>query len=68
MRIQISIRNEFGEYIGETYEIDDSQYENIKNLSKTFYESGFELVDESGNFFVFPPDIVKKSILKISIK
>lgn len=68
MRIQVSIKNEFGEFLGEVYEVDGEQYENMKNLSKNFYESGFELVDESGGFIVFPPEVVKKSILKISIK
>ena len=67
MRIQISIKNEFGEYLGEVYEVDESQYDIIKTRSKNFYESGFELVDETGNFFVFPPEVVKKSILKIGI-
>lgn len=67
MKIQISIQNEFGEFLGEVLEITEEQYENVKNLSKSFYESGFELTDKDGNFIVFSPEIVKKSILKISI-
>lgn len=67
MKIQISIQNEFGEFLGEILEVTEEQYENVKNLSKSFYESGFELTDKDGNFLVFSPEIVKKSILKISV-
>ena len=38
-------------------------------MSKTFYNSGgFELTCEDNSFVIFPPDIVKESILIINRK
>lgn len=66
MKIQISILNEFGEFKGEILEVTIDQYKNITELSKNFYETGgFEMECEDDGFIIFPPDIIKKSILKI---
>lgn len=66
MKIQISILNEFGEFKGEILDVTIDQYKNITELSKNFYETGgFEMECEDGGFIIFPPDIIKKSILKI---
>ena len=65
--IQISIKNELGEFFGEKLIVDNEQYENILKLSREFYnQGGFEIIDEQGSFLIFAPEIVKKSILKIS--
>jgi hypothetical protein len=37
-------------------------------MSKNFYETGFEMSTEDDGFIIIPPEIVKKSILKIKIK
>ena len=66
MKIQITIQNEFGEFLGEVLEVSGEQYSQIIELSRNFYNQGFELVCENGDFTIFPPEIVKKSILKIA--
>jgi hypothetical protein len=43
------------------------QYRNIVELSKTYYETGFEMNLENGGFVILPPEIVKKSVLQINI-
>ncbi len=67
MRIQIVLINEFGEFRGEHLNVTVQQYSNIVNMSKNFYETGFEMTGEEGEFLIFPPEIVKKSILKVNI-
>lgn len=65
MTIQIILINEFGEFYGEYFNVNSEQYSNIIEMSKNFYETGFEMSDEDGMFLIFPPEIVKKSILKV---
>lgn len=65
MKIQIQIINKFGTFNGEIIDIDESQYAIIVEMSKSFYETGFEMETEDGGFVIIPPDIVKDSILKI---
>jgi len=67
MKIQIILLNDQGEFYGEVLDVNQEQYKNIITMSKNFYETGFEMSDEEGGFLIFPPDIVKKSILKIKI-
>lgn len=67
MRIQLILRNELGEFRGEHLDVSKDQSDKIINMSKKFYESGFEMFDEDGGFLVFPPEIVKKSILEVRI-
>lgn len=67
--IQIILTNEFGEYKGRKAQITQNQYDEFIEMSKTFYnKGGFELTCEDGSFVVFPPEIVKKSVLKIDNK
>ena len=67
MKIQIVLINEYGEFYGEHLKVTDEQYSNIIEMSKNFYETGFEMSDEDGGFLIIPPEIVKKSILKVKI-
>jgi len=66
-KIQISILCEFGNYYGEIIQVSLEQYRNIIELSKNYYETGFEMALEDGSFVILPPDIVKKSVLQINI-
>jgi len=67
MKIQIQIINEYGVFSGEVLSVTDIQYSNIVDMSKNFHESGFEMTTEDGGFIIIPPDLVKRSILKINI-
>ena len=52
MKIQLILLTEFGEFKGDVFEVDTEQYENILNLSKNYYESGFEMTLENGNWMI----------------
>lgn len=67
MEIQFELINDFGNFKSEVINCTDEEYLVIKEMSKNYYETGFELTDDSGNFIVFTPDVIKKSILKIKI-
>lgn len=66
--IQLVLKNEFGEYNGRKVLINQENYENVVKMSKTFYQGGFELTLENGDFVIFSPDVVSKSILTIKKK
>jgi hypothetical protein len=68
MIIQIILENDLGKYCSEKMEITKEQYKELIEVSKNFYSdnNGFELWIENG-FMVFPPEIVKKSILTLNI-
>lgn len=67
--IKIVVINQFGQFIGETMILNKSELENLENYSKSFYsDGGFELNCGDGSFVVFPPDVVKQSIVKIERK
>jgi hypothetical protein len=66
IKIQLTIHCEFGIYYGEILEVTFEQYRNIVELSKNYYETGFEMNTEDGGFVIIPPDIVKNSVLKIN--
>jgi hypothetical protein len=68
MRVQLEIINEFGVFEGEVMNLTKEQYFTIKEMSKSFYETGFEMSTEDNGFIIIPPEIVRKSILKIKIK
>jgi hypothetical protein len=67
MKIQIVLITEFGTFYGEILTVDIDQYRGLLNHSKKFYESGFEMELEEGGYVIFPPEIVKKSVLKVEI-
>jgi hypothetical protein len=64
--IQLILENKFGIFVGRKATLTDEQYISLQNMAKTFYDNGgFELTLEDGEFVVFPPDVVKESILRI---
>lgn len=67
MEIQIQITTRYGTYLGEILKVTSEQYGAIIEMSKSFYETGFEMSTEDGGFVIIPPDIVKDSILKINL-
>jgi hypothetical protein len=67
LKIQIVVLCDLGNFSGEILDVTKEQYINITELSKNFYETGFEMNTEDGGFVIIPPEIVRKSILKINI-
>jgi hypothetical protein len=66
VEMQMIIINEFGEFIGKKFIVSKEDYDNIIKIARQFYSNGsFDLTCEDGNFMVFAPEIVQKSILKI---
>ena len=68
IEVQMVLINQYGEFRGEIMLVNEEQCEKMVELSKEFYNSGFELYCEDGSFMVFPPEIVKYSVLKIDRK
>ena len=66
MVIVFKLINEFGEFESEEMTVTKDQYDNLREMSKKFYEGGYEMYLPNG-FMVVSPDIVKKSILIIEI-
>lgn len=66
--VQLILKNEFGEFQGKKFIIDDENYKKFIDMSKKYYLSGFELTMEDGTFCVFSPELVKKSMLSIKTK
>ena len=68
-QVQLVLINKFGEFKGKPAEIDEETLETLIKMSKTFYVSGgFELTCEDESYAIFPPEIVKESILIINKK
>ncbi len=66
MEIQLILTNKFGEFKGRRAELSEENYSKLTEMVKTFYvNGGFELTLEDESFVVFPPDVVKESILKL---
>ena len=66
IEIQLVLTNKFGEFLGKKTMVDGEKYRNILVITKSFYEDGgFELTCEDGSFVVFPPEIVRQSILQV---
>lgn len=64
--IRLVLINKHGEFTGRSVELSEENYQELLAMVKTFYmNDGFELTLEDGTFVVFPPDIVKQSILKV---
>ena len=67
LQVQLIFKNRFGEFIGKKAMITQENYDALINMSKTFYTSGgFELTCEDGTYAIFPPDIVRESVLIIN--
>jgi hypothetical protein len=68
IEVQMVLINQYGEYRGEIMIVSEEQCQKMIELSKEFYNSGFELFCEDGSFMVFPPEVVRYSVLKIERK
>ncbi len=66
MVIIFKLINDLGEFVSDEMTVNQEQYDNLKEVSKTFYNGGYEMYLPNG-FLVVPPDIVRKSILIIEI-
>ncbi len=64
MKIQIIIKNKYGEYKSKAFHIVDEDYPQVIELAKNFYHVGYEMETEEG-YLVIPPDITKDSILLV---
>lgn len=64
--IQIVVINEFGTFCSGVREIEEENYDDFLEISKLFWitDTSFSLETDNG-IIVFPPEIIKKSILKI---
>jgi len=65
MKIHFEITTEFGKFAFEKMEVDENIFLEMKNISKNYYESGFEMTTEEGDFVVISPELLKKSVLII---
>ena len=66
-RVHLVLENKFGRFVGKQAELSQENYDILVKMSKTFYVTGgFELTCQDGTFAIFPPDIVKESILIIN--
>jgi hypothetical protein len=64
--IRLVLINKYGEFTGRSVQLTEENYQELLLMVKTFYmNDGFELTLEDGTFVVFPPEIVKQSILKV---
>lgn len=66
MKIVFKLITEIGVFISEEMTVTSEQYSNLVELSKTFYNGGYDMWLPNG-FLVAPPEVVKKSILTIEI-
>lgn len=68
-QVQLVLINKFGEFKGKPANINKETLESLIEMSKTFYISGgFELTCEDDKYVIFPPEIVRESILIINKK
>ncbi len=68
MKIQLVLISEIGTFTGYPLDVNENQYNILKDKSSKYYEEGgFEMIDEDGNWIIIAPDIVKKSVLKINV-
>jgi hypothetical protein len=66
MVINFKLITEVGEFISDEMRVTNEQYQNLLEMSKKFYDGGFDMWLPSG-FLVASPEIIKKSILIIQI-
>lgn len=67
VKIQIEIINRLGSFKSDIREINESNLQEFKNISRDFYKSGLEIDLEDGSFVVFSPLIISESIFKINV-
>lgn len=67
MIVQVVLQNTFGEFSGKKVELSEEHYQKLLAMVKNFYiDGGFELTLEDDSFVVFPPEVVKVSILRVN--
>lgn len=66
MLVNILIKTEFGEYKSQNLNIEETEYENLVEVSKGYYKNGFDLSTDTGHVII-PPDIIKRSVMIIEI-
>lgn len=65
-KVQFQLMTEYTTFFGEELIMDEVDYIRLKETSKNFFEyKSFELTSSDGSFLVFPPEIIRKSVLKI---
>jgi hypothetical protein len=66
MVIVFKLKSELGEFTSEEMTVNEDQFNNLVEKSRTFYSSGYDMWLENG-FLVASPEIIKKSILIIEV-
>jgi hypothetical protein len=66
MIIVFKLITELGEFVSEEMSVTKEQYLNLVDLSKTFYNGGYDMWLPDG-FIVASSEVIKRSILKIEI-
>jgi hypothetical protein len=66
MKIVFRLKNDLGEFVSETMKVSETQYKELKEISKGFYTGPYEMYLPNG-FMVVPPEILKRSILIIDV-
>ena len=66
MNVKISIITQFGEYISSLI-VSEEEYYNLIEISKGYYNTGFDMKLDSGGHVIIPPEIIAKSVMVISI-
>ena len=66
MIIVFKLKSELGEFISEKMTVNEDQFNNLVEKSRSFYSTGYDMWLENG-FLVASPEIIKKSILIIEI-
>ena len=66
MVIQFNLKTELGDFKSESMKVSDEQYANLVEMSKSYFNSGFDMYLPKG-FLVASPELIKKSILIIEI-
>jgi hypothetical protein len=64
--VRLVIETKFGKYFGKSVSLSEENYNKLLKMVKNYYaEGGFELTLEDDSLAVFPPDIVRDSILVV---
>lgn len=68
MVIQMNLKNYLGSFDSEKMPATSEEYNKLIEISKNFYieDNGFEMWIDNG-FMIFPPEVLKNSILSINI-
>ena len=67
MKATVTLHTKFGTFESEQFDLKRDEYNKLVEDSKTFYQGTYGM-DIINGHIVFPPEIVKESILEINIK